>query len=576
MPQGNNSWIPESILVDEDESPLSRAPDGETYVLLSRGNHVVNIKANIASLGQFDIAFPIKPSRIHIDAPDWSVEGLVEGKLKSSQITMARRTPGEVSDESSVLAASQPIEPYVLVQRRLNLSYEPTVNTTVTRIAPLSEAFTVRIPLLQNETVLVTKGTVQDNHVTLSFGANERRQTWFSQLHFDGKIELSAPTLDERKEEWSVRGSDFWSFEYEGITPIQSDFNETLFSPRSNETLRLDLTRPSPVPGNTLTVEAASVEYSVGNRSHEARLLLSVFASQSADFPIDLPDGAEVQTIAVGNQNQPIPATSRIVLPIQSGLHNYEISWLDDLGTGLLFSTPKVQMDQGARNIDISIDYPLDRWTLFLGGPTLGAAVMFWAIVIVVLFIAVGISRLPNIPISTTDAVLFSLGATLINLWALLIVGAWFMAIWVRSRKKEIDSYKFLYYLKQVAFIALSLAGLAMLVVSVPSALLGDPDMHIAGNGSSWAHFKWFADVSGDVLPTAWVFSLPGWVFLVAMLAWSLWLAFALPRWTRAAWAAVSQPEFWPPFDFWVRYLEQRRSRKELRESRKKRKQLES
>ena len=100
--------------------------------------------------------------------------------------------------------------------------------------------------------------------------------------------------------------------------------------------------------------------------------------------------------------------------------------------------------------------------------------------------------------------------------------------------------------------------------------------MHIAGNGSSWEQFNWFADVSGSTLPTAWVFSLPGWVFLLAMLAWSLWLAFALPRWTKAAWSAVSEPELWPPFDTWIRYRERQRARKEAREARKKRKQIEA
>ena len=576
LPESDNSWNPNSILVNETASPLSRGPNGETFVLLDRGNHRVSIIANVSTLTQFDIAFPIKPSRIDIDAPSWLVEGLVEGKLKSSQVTLARQTPGKVQDESSLLAASQPIEPYVLVQRRLSLTYEPTVRTTVTRIAPLTEAFTIQIPLLPNEAVLDTRGTVQDDQVTLSFAENQRSHSWSSQIYFDGEIQLTAPKLDERKEEWSVRGSDFWSFEYDGITPIQSDFNHTVFSPRSEETLYLDLTRPEPVPGNTLTVESARVDYSVGNRSHEANLVLRIFASQSADLEVDLPAGADVQRIVVGDQGQPIPASSRIVLPVQTGLHSYKVDWLEDSGAGLVFSTSGVQLGQGARNIDLIVRYPLDRWTLFLGGPTLGAAVMFWAIVIVVLIVAVGISRLPNIPITTTDAVLFSLGATLINLWALLIVGAWFLAIWVRSRKQEIDSRKFFYYLKQVAFIALSLVGLVMLVALVPSALLGNPEMHIAGYGSSWEQFNWFADVSGTTLPTAWVFSLPGWVFLLAMLAWSLWLAFALPRWTKAAWTAVSQPELWPPFDTWLRYRERQQARKEAREARKKRKQFES
>ncbi len=576
LPKSDNSWNPDSILVNETASPLSRGPNGETFVLLDRGNHNVSITATVSALTQFDIAFPIKPSRIDINAPSWLVEGLVEGKLKSSQITLARQTPGEVQDESSLLAASQSIQPYVLVQRRLSLTYEPTVSTIVTRIAPLTDAFTVQIPLLPNEAVLDTRGTVQDDQVTLAFAENQRSHSWSSQIYFDGEIQLTAPKLDERKEEWSVRGSDFWSFEYEGITPIQSDFNQTVFSPRSEETLHLDLTRPEPVPGNTLTVESAQVDYSVGNRSHEANLVLRIFASQSADLEVDLPDGADVQRIIVGREDQPIPASSRIVLPVQTGLHSYEVEWLEDSGAGLVFSTSEVQLGQSARNIDLTIRYPLDRWTLFLGGPTLGAAVMFWAIVIVVLIVAVGLSRLPNIPITTMDAVLFSLGATLINLWALLIVGAWFLAIWVRSRKKEIDSRKFFYYLKQLAFIALSLLGLVALVALVPSALLGNPEMHIAGNGSSWEQFNWFADVSGSTLPTAWVFSLPGWVFLLAMLAWSLWLAFALPRWTKAAWTAVSEPELWPPFDTWIRYRERQRARKEAREARKKRKQIEA
>lgn len=576
LPQSSNSWNPDSILVNETASPLSRGPNGETFVLLDRGNHIVSITADVSTLTQFDIDFPIKPSRIDIDAPSWLIEGLVEGKLKSSQVTLARQTPGEFQDESSLLAASQPVQPYVLVQRALSLTYEPTVNTIVRRIAPLTEAFTVQIPLLPNETVLNTRGTVKDGQVTLSFAENQRSHSWSSQIYFDGEIQLTAPKLDERKEEWSVRGSDFWSFEYEGITPIQSNFNHTVFSPRSEETLNLVLTRPDPVPGNTLTVESAHLDYSVGNRSHEADLILRIFASQSADLEVNLPDGADVQRIIVGEEDQPIPATSRIVLPVQTGLHSYEVEWMEDSGAGLVFSTSEVQLGKGARNIDLTIRYPLDRWTLFLGGPTLGAAVMFWAIVIVVLVVAVGLSRLPNIPITTTDAVLFSLGATLINLWALLFVGAWFLATWVRSRKKEIDRRKFFYYLKQVAFIALSLVGLLTLVALVPSALLGNPDMHIAGHGSSWDQFNWFADVSGTTLPTAWVFSLPGWIFLIAMLAWSLWLAFALPRWTRAAWSAVSQPELWPPFDTWLRYRERHRARKEAREARKKRNQIES
>ncbi len=38
---------------------------------------------------------------------------------------------------------------------------------------------------------------------------------------------------------------------------------------------------------------------------------------------------------------------------------------------------------------------------------------------------------------------------------------------------------------------------------------------------------------------------MPTWVYRVAMWAWSLWLAFALVRWVRAAWRTLVAPGYW-------------------------------
>ncbi len=555
LPSSRDSWIPDDVTTNKTQTPLRRNSTTRTYVLLEQGNHTVALTADLQNLDRFDIEFPLQPSVVSVEAPDWDVEGLVEGQLDASRLAFTRQSSSESRQDTSggqslALSPSQPVRPYVLVHRSLRLEYEPTVTTTVSRIAPQDDAFAVQIPLLANETVIESPGTVEDGNLLLSFSRGQSFVNWTSQLNLDSSLELTAPDLADRHERWSVRGSDFWTYEYEGIVPVRTSVDETVFVPRSNETLRLMLTRPEPVPGNTATVETGEIFYRVGNRSHETELVMAITASQATDFRIELPEGSEVQSILVGGSPQPIPANEEIVLPVRTGRDLYTVEWLLDRGAGLFFQTPEIELQQEARNIDISMEFPQNRWTVYLGGPTLGAAVLFWGVVLVILLVAIGLSRLPNMPVTITDAILLSLGATLANIWALVWAGAWFLAIWVRSRKTEIDSRKFFYYLKQVAFIALSFAGFIMLVLTVPRALLGSPNMHIFGYGSDRYFFKWFADESGTTLPTAWVFSLPRWVILAAMLAWSLWLAFALVRWTKESWSAASNPEFWPKFEW--------------------------
>jgi hypothetical protein len=87
--------------------------------------------------------------------------------------------------------------------------------------------------------------------------------------------------------------------------------------------------------------------------------------------------------------------------------------------------------------------------------------------------------------------------------------------------------------------------ALASIVVSLPGGLLGTPDMHIAGNGSAGNTLRWFADRSDTVLPGASVFSLPMWTYKVLILAWALWLSFALLRWLPWVWGCLTSQGLW-------------------------------
>src|SRR5690606_16598715 len=99
--------------------------------------------------------------------------------------------------------------------------------------------------------------------------------------------------------------------------------------------------------------------------------------------------------------------------------------------------------------------------------------------------------------------------------------------------------------LVQLGLILLTLIALASLAYTIPQSLLAAPDMQVTGNGSSHLDYRWFQDRAAAELPQGAVVSLPLWSYRLAMLAWSLWLAFALLGWVRWDWSCFTTGGLW-------------------------------
>jgi hypothetical protein len=56
---------------------------------------------------------------------------------------------------------------------------------------------------------------------------------------------------------------------------------------------------------------------------------------------------------------------------------------------------------------------------------------------------------------------------------------------------------------------------------------------------------SWFIDRTPGVTPNAGAISLSLWFYRAAMLAWALWLSFALLRWLPWSWRAFSRGGHW-------------------------------
>jgi hypothetical protein len=190
---------------------------------------------------------------------------------------------------------------------------------------------------------------------------------------------------------------------------------------------------------------------------------------------------------------------------------------------------------------------PENRWILFTGGPQLGPAVLYWSQLVALLLIAGVLGRLDFTPLRTRHWILLGLGFSTFSWIAFGTVVVWLLVSGARHRWRPGQTIRF-FNLMQVGFVLLTIIALSAIVTSLPAGLLGRPDMHIDGFRSFGYSLRWFADRTDSILPQASVITAPLWLYKVLILAWALWLSFALIRWLPWVWHAFAQDGLWRPW----------------------------
>src|SRR6185295_19484230 len=99
----------------------------------------------------------------------------------------------------------------------------------------------------------------------------------------------------------------------------------------------------------------------------------------------------------------------------------------------------------------------------------------------------------------------------------------------------------------QIALVVWTLIAIVFLYRAAQQGLALRPDMQVAGGGSSDKVLSWYQDRVDGALPRPFVLSLPLWVYRLAMLAWSLWLALRLIRWLPWGWSSFTSGRLWIP-----------------------------
>jgi hypothetical protein len=197
-------------------------------------------------------------------------------------------------------------------------------------------------------------------------------------------------------------------------------------------------------------------------------------------------------------------------------------------------------------NAELEIRVPRDRWVLWVGGPRLGPAVLFWSLLFVALLVALGLGQLPWTPLGWGSWLLLFVGLSQVPVPVSLVVVGWLLALgWRRDNAERASDAAFDgLQLLLAGWTAVALAGLLW---AVQQGLLGLPDMQISGNGSNGHLLRWYQDRSDAATPSAWLVSVPILFYRLAMLAWALWLARALVAWLRWGWDCFGNGGLWRP-----------------------------
>ena len=160
-----------------------------------------------------------------------------------------------------------------------------------------------------------------------------------------------------------------------------------------------------------MTIDQSSLDVSPGARATSVTFTANLRSSRGGLHALTLPEGAALQNVTVNGVQQPIRQEGRVVsIPLIPGSQSIKLEWRETEGMGFTWRTPEFDIGTPTVNADVEVRVPNDRWVLFVRGPGLGPAVLFWSFLLVLLAVSIALARTKYTPLSTVQWVLLALG----------------------------------------------------------------------------------------------------------------------------------------------------------------------
>ena len=548
LPATLETWRPNRIILDNQPvKSLSRDGRGTLWMVLPRGVHQLKMIGPTGHADEIRIAFPIVPHVGSYAGVGWQARGFGPDGRMDATIALTRKqgdsgSPAELSRTN--------IPAFFHVAHTLHLGIQWEVTTRIQRLTEPGVPAVLSIPLMPNASVTTPGIQVEKGVAQVPLGPDDMQTQFSATIPIAPAILLTAPQDVPWTESWTLDAATLWRCSVSGLTVVHHQDASRNWQPQwrpwPGEQVRIEVTRPQAVSGRTITVDRSALALTPGQRFSRATLTLDIRSSKGGHHQIEIPQQANLQTVAIDGKELPIRQDGRLVtVPLEPGSQTVALEWNQLNDSMIRVQGPQVNIGDAAVNAAVTFHMPDHRWILLAGGPRLGPAVLFWSYLIVVIMVAVGLGKTVLAPLRTRDWLLLGLGLTQVPALVALLVVGWLLAMGTRCRRAPEKAVAF--NATQLLLVILTLAALAALYSAIERGLLGIPDMQIAGNLSTRFQLNWTQDRIGGIMPTPWVVSLPQWVYHLLMLVWSLWLAFSLVAWLRWAWECFSKDHLWKP-----------------------------
>jgi len=545
LPGDAAQWLPERVLVDGNPAQgLLRSEDGQLWLRLSAGAHDVSVEGALPSRESLQIALPMKPHHVQVSVEGWSLEGVHEDGLADDHLQLTRAI-SEGSGKGAALAAGT-LPPFVRVERTLLIGLNWQVSTRVVRATPVGSAVVLEVPLLRGESVTTPDVRIAQGKVLVNMAPDATELSWQSVLEQRSPVTLVAPKAIGWTEVWRLDLSPIWHASLEGVPVVHGETSARVpeWRPWPSESVVINLLRPAGITGQTLTIDNSSYEVRPGLRATDATVGFSLRSSRGGEHVLHLPEGAALESVSVNGAAQPLRQQGRsVTLSVVPGQQNVQLTLRLPQGISSSFSAPPFDFGTKIVNVTTSIRLSDSRWVLFVHGPRLGPAVLFWSLLLVLVLVAFALGQISWVPLERYEWMLLAIGLSQIPLPAAALVIGWLVALGFRRARPAQRPYVF--DLGQLVLVGWTLTALVILVYAVQQGLMGTPDMQILGNGSSSELLQWFDDRTGPIPEQPYVLSVPMLAYRGVMLAWALWLAVSLLRWLRWGWLSFSDGGFW-------------------------------
>ncbi|HEY9110139.1 MAG TPA: hypothetical protein VIN58_25955, partial [Roseateles sp.] len=549
LPGQGNGWQPGGVTLDGQPAATRRDADGKLWAAVPAGVHQLVLAADVGQASGLDIALPLPPRALQTELKGWTLAGLDPRGQSTGAITLSREAVAGSARTEDAGTQRDALAPLVRVDRRLELGLRWQVVTRIARIAPSRAPLRVRWALLPGEAVGDAGVTVADGVASLQLGGDDAVEV-ASTLSPTAALTLAAGREANQVERWTVAASPQWHVDASGLpaTALQQDGRWLPeWRPWPGETLKLAVSKPAGVAGQTLTLDSVKTSMEPGESNTATHLEMKLRASLGGPLALKLPAGAELLGVQINGQKLALqPRDGVLSLPLTPGAQVVDLRWREPEGMGLLWRHAGLALGLPGVNDSLQLDVPQDRIVLATGGPLIGPAVLIWGVLVVVLALAWLAPRgLPGV-MNRPAWIILALGVAPVSLWALGLLVGWFGLLEARRRWGGGNDRRALRIAVQLGLVLWTLFAVGALLDVLRTGLLGYPDLLVAGPGSSSHVLYWMSDRFSDRTAGAWVLSAPVWLYRALMLAWALWLAASLLRWVNWAWRCFSTGGAWP------------------------------